>query len=76
MECAEIVKITLLKKYSTYAPGLVIDCDDDVAVRLIRDGIAEAEDALGTVVETASVVPVVETADMTPRRIVKGSKER
>lgn len=61
------MKIRLLKTYSTYAPGRVVECEDETALRLIRDGIAEREKQLD-LIETAAVEPVAERADVTPRR--------
>ena len=67
MECAAIVKIKLLTNYSTYRVGAVVDCEDATAHRLIADGIAEREQQMD-LIETASVEPVAERADVTPRR--------
>jgi hypothetical protein len=67
VECANIVKIKLLKNYSTYSVGTVVDCEDETAHRLIRDGIA-ARDPQMDLIETAAVEPVAERADVTPRR--------
>jgi len=62
------MKIRLIKRYSTYRPGAIVDCDDPVAVRLIADGIAEREQQKDLLIETATVEPVTESADATPRR--------
>ena len=67
MERAPIVKIKLLKNYSTYRVGTVVDCEDETAHRLIRDGIAAREQQMD-LIETAAVDPVAERADVTPRR--------
>lgn len=67
MECAAIVKIKLLTNYSTYRLGAVVDCEDETARRLIRDGIAERDGQM-SLIETASVEPVGERADLTPRK--------
>ena len=67
MECAAIVKIRLLTNYSTYRVGAVVDCEDETAHRLIRDGIAERDGQM-SLIETASVEPVAERADLTPRK--------
>ena len=61
------MKIKLLKNYSTYPDGRVVDCEDETAIRLIRDGIAEREQQLD-LIETAAVEPVVERADLTPKK--------
>ena len=68
MERAKIVKIKLLRNYSTYRLGTVVDCEDSTAQRLIADGIAERETQMD-LIETASVEPAGERADMTPRRM-------
>lgn len=68
MECASIVKIKLLKNYSTYRIGTVVDCEDETARRLIRDGLAERDGQLD-LIETASVEHEAERADATPRRM-------
>lgn len=67
MECASIVKIRLLKNYSTYRLGAVVDCEDATSIRLIADGIAEREKQMD-LIETASVEPAGERADLTPRK--------
>lgn len=61
------MKIRFQKNYSTYRPGDVVDCDPEVAQRLIADGRAIAETQLD-LIETASVEPGGESADLTPRR--------
>ena len=68
MERAKIVKIKLLRNYSTYRLGAVVDCEDATALRLIADGIAERETQM-ILIETASLEPAGERADMTPRRM-------
>lgn len=67
MECAPIVKIKLRQNYSTYRLGAVVDCEDETAQRLIRDGIAERDGQM-SLIETASVEPAGERADLTPRK--------
>ncbi len=64
------MKIRLLKNYSTYSVGTLVDCEDATAVRLIRDGIAERDQQLD-LIETAAVEPVAERADVTPRRTTR-----
>ena len=59
MECASIVKIKLRQNYSTYRIGAVVECEDETAQRLIRDGIAERDEQMGFI-ETASVEPAGE----------------
>jgi hypothetical protein len=73
MERAAVMKITLLKTYSTYRPGDIVDCDDEVAMRLVMDGTAEAE-AVDQVVETAAIAQECESADVTPHRTIRPLK--
>ena len=61
------MKIELLQNYSTYTVGRVVECEDETAKRLIRDGIAQRV-AQMDLIETASVEHEVERADATPRR--------
>jgi hypothetical protein len=67
MECPQIVKIKLVQNYSTYTVGRVVDCEDETAERLIRDGIAVRESQMD-LIETATVEPEVERADARPLR--------
>ena len=67
MEGTRTVKIKLLRNYSTYLLGRVVDCEDETAERLIRDGIAAREPQMD-LIETASVEHDVERADATPRK--------
>ncbi len=67
MERAPIVKIKLVRNYSTYTVGRIVDCDDDTARRLIDGGIAVPEQQRD-LIETATVEPEVERADARPRR--------
>jgi hypothetical protein len=67
MECAPIVRIKLVQNYSTYTVGRVVDCEDETAERLIRDGIA-VRDPQMNLIEAATVEPEVERADARPRR--------
>lgn len=61
------MKIEMTRNYSTYTVGTVVDCEDETAQRLIRDGIA-VRVAQMDLIETASVEHDVERADATPRR--------
>ena len=61
------MKIRLLKNYSTYRIGAIVDCEDETAHRLIRDGLAERERQMD-LLESASVQHDAERADATPRR--------
>lgn len=68
MECAAIVKIKLVKNYSTYTVGRVVECEDETALRLIRDGIAVRDQQQDLLIETASLEPAGERADVTPKK--------
>ena len=59
------MKIKLTQRYSTYLPGAVVECDDERALELIRDGIATRDQPE---VEVAALELAVERADVTPRR--------
>jgi hypothetical protein len=61
------MKIEMVKNYSTYTVGRVVDCEDETAQRLIRDGIA-VRVAQMDLIETARVEHDAERADATPRR--------
>jgi hypothetical protein len=61
------VKIKLVRNYSTYSVGRIVDCEDETAQRLIRDGIAVQEPQMN-LIETATVEPEAERADARPRR--------
>jgi hypothetical protein len=62
-----MMRIKFTANYSTYRPGDVADCDNDVANRLIAEGRAVPEKKI-ELVETASLEPGGESADFTPRR--------
>jgi hypothetical protein len=64
------MKIKLLTNYSTYTVGTVVECEDETAHRLIRDGIAQRETQMD-LIETAAVEPVAERADVTPRKTTR-----
>jgi hypothetical protein len=67
MECAPIVRIKLVRRYSIHSPGKTVDCEDGIARQLITDGIAiNAEPPAD--IETATLEPEAESADITPRR--------
>lgn len=61
------MKIRFTKPYSTYRPNDVVDCDDEVAKRLVAEGRAIPDKQLD-LIETASLDPGGESADLTPRR--------
>jgi hypothetical protein len=65
MEGTATVRIEILARYSTYLPGSVVECEDETAIKLIRDGVARRD---GPAVERAVAEPAVERADVTPGR--------
>jgi hypothetical protein len=65
MEGTAAMRIEILTRYSTYLPGAVVECDDETARKLIRDGVARRD---GPTVERAVREPHAERADLTPRR--------
>lgn len=75
MERALIMKITLRQRYSTYRPGDVVDCDDEVARALVAAGVATGEEEC-QLIETAAIDPTAETADMTPRQAAPPAKAK
>lgn len=59
----------MLRPYGAYKAGEVLDLPQRQAEGLIAwEYAAAARDAQQTLIETASVEPVTETADVTPRR--------
>jgi len=62
-----MTKIKFTANYSTYRPGDVAECESDIAQRLIAEGRAVPEKQID-LIETASVEPGGESADLTPRR--------
>ena len=62
-----MTKIKFTANYSTYRPGDIAECDAEVAQRLIAEGRA-APVKQAEVIETASLEPAGESADLTPRR--------
>ena len=75
MEREAAMRIRLTKNYSTYRVGDLIDCEDATASRLVADGMA-VRDRQEMLVETADLTPVVERADVTPRRRGRPPKVR
>jgi len=61
------MKIKFQKNYSTYRVGDVVDCDPEVAQRLIADGRAIPEKQLD-LIETAVIDQGGEQAAVTPKR--------
>jgi len=65
------VKIVMKRHHGAYKPGEVVDLPDNDARALIAwEYASEAPpaDKQQTLIETASVRPIVERADVTPRR--------
>lgn len=63
------MKIRMLRAYGAYKAGEVLDLPQRQAEGLVAwEYAAAARDDQQTLIETASVEPVAETADVTPRR--------
>lgn len=59
----------MAKQHGAYKPGEVVDIPERQARSLIAwEYATEIRDSQQTLIETASVEPVAESADMTPRR--------
>ena len=67
------MKIRMSRELGAYKPGEVVDLPERQAQSLIAwEYATEVRDAQQTLIETASVEPAVESADLTPRRRRKG----
>ena len=63
------MKIRMRRPHGAYRPGEVIELPDQQALSLIAwEYASEVRDGQQTLIETASVEPVAESADLTPRR--------
>lgn len=63
------MKIRLTRAHGAYKVGEVIDLPERQAQSLIAwEYATEVRDSQQTLIETASVEPVAESADLTPRR--------
>jgi len=63
------MKIRMAKQHGAYKPGEVVDVPERQAQSLIAwEYATEVRDSQQTLIETASVEPVAESADVTPRR--------
>jgi hypothetical protein len=63
------MKIRMARAHGAYKPGEVIEVPERLARNLIAWEYAkEVQDDQQTLIETASVEPVVESADVTPRK--------
>ena len=63
------MKIRMARQHGVYKPGEVIDLPARQASSLIAwEYATEVRDSQQTLIETASVEPVAESADVTPRR--------
>jgi hypothetical protein len=63
------MKIRLTKAHGAYKPGQVLDLPERQAQSLIAwEYATEVRNDQQTLIETASVEPVAESADLTPRR--------
>lgn len=64
-----IKKLKMKRAYAGYRAGEVIEVDAGLAARLLAwDYAAEVRDNQPTLIETASVEPVAERAEVTPRK--------
>jgi hypothetical protein len=63
------MKIRMARAHGAYKPGEVIELPERQARSLIAwEYATEVRDSQQTLIETASVEPVTESADITPRR--------
>lgn len=63
------MKIRMAKAHGSYKPGQVVDLPEREARALIAwEYATEIRDTQQQLIETASVEPVSESADVTPRR--------
>lgn len=63
------MKIRMARQHGAYRPGEVVDVPERQARSLIAwEYATEVRDSQQTLIETASVEPVAESADVTPRR--------
>lgn len=63
------MKIRMKRAHGAYRAGEVIDLPERQALSLIAwEYASEVRDAQQSLIETASVEPIAESADMTPRR--------
>jgi hypothetical protein len=63
------MKIRMARSHGAYKPGEVIDLPEQQARTLIAwDYATEVRDTQQQLIETASVEPVAERADVTPRK--------
>lgn len=67
MECPKVKKMKLLRPYSSYRAGQVVEVPGGLAADWIARKIA-IEEKQSELIETAAVDLKVETADATPRR--------
>jgi len=67
------MKIRMARAHGAYKPGEVIDLPERQAQSLIAwEYATEVRNDQQSLIETASVEPVAESADITPRRRRKG----
>ena len=63
------MRIRMARQHGAYKPGEVVDVPERQARSLIAwEYATEVRDSQQTLIETASVEPVAESADVTPRR--------
>lgn len=62
-----MAKLRFVRPWRGYRAGQVVDVPGGLAASLLAQRLA-VEDRQGSLLETAAVDPVVETADATPRK--------
>lgn len=63
------MKIRMARQHGAYKPGEIVDLPERQARSLIAwEYATEVHDSQRLLIETASVEPVAESADVTPRR--------
>lgn len=67
MECAPVTRMKFVRSWRVYRAGQVVEIPGGLAAELASKRIA-VEDHQGTLIETAAMEPVAETADATPQR--------
>lgn len=72
MECAAVMKMRFTRAWRVYKVGQVVDIPGGMAAELLARKIA-VEEFQKPLIETASLEPVVERADATPKRRRKKS---
>jgi len=64
---SQTIRLRMTRPYAAYKSGEVVECEHGLAERLLAWGYATREQRQ-PLIETATAEPVVESADITPRR--------